>query len=587
MKNKEIAARLDRIADALEIKGEIGFKVIAYRKAARVLADMTDDIEILAAEGRLQQIPGIGSGIARKIDEYLKTGDMKKYREALAGIPEGLLEFLEIQGLGGKTIHLMHEELGLRDLEDLKRAVADGSLAGLRGMGDKKVENIRRGIESRERVRERVTIYEASLIADELIAYLKKTRLVSRVSAAGSLRRMKETVGDIDILAAGKSGAEIIRRFAEFPGTLRVLAQGETKGSIVVRIEGTERQADLRIVAESEYGSALRYFTGSKAHNIKLRGLAKERGLKISEYGVFRGDRKIAGREEEDVYEALGLPWMAPEMREDRGEIELAARNALPVIVGAGDIRGDLHVHTRASDGNQEIPELVELAGRLGYSYIAVCDHSQSVKYAGGLSPERLKKQMREIDDFNRNLGDFRILKGTEVDILQDGTLDFPDEILRDLDFVVAAVHSGFKKNVTERMLRAMENPLVRVIAHPSGRLISGREGYDVDLDKVIGRARETGTALELNAYYDRLDLNEFYLKKAREAGIKISLGTDTHSSGGLQMMRFGVGIARRAWLAKSDVLNSLSGEELAAKNRAAAVSPSSRRRARPSRQDG
>jgi len=587
VKNKEIAAHLDRIADALEIKGEIGFKVIAYRKAARVLADMTDDIENLAAEGRLQQIPGIGGGIARKIDEYLKTGEMKKYREALTGIPEGLLELLEIQGLGGKTIHLMHQELGIRDLEDLKRAVADGSLAGLRGMGEKRVENIRKGIESRERVRERVTIYEASLIADELIAYLKKTRLVSRVSAAGSLRRMKETVGDIDILATGKPGAEIIRRFTGFPGTLRVLAQGETKGSIVVRIEGAERQADLRIVAESEYGSALQYFTGSKAHNIKLRGMAKERGLKLSEYGVFRGDRKIAGREEEDVYEALDLPWMPPEMREDRGEIELAARNALPMILGAGDIRGDLHVHTRASDGSQEIPELVELARRLGYSYIAVCDHSQSVKYAGGLSPERLKRQMREIDAINQDLGDFRILKGTEVDILHDGTLDFPDEILRDLDFVVAAVHSGFKTNVTERMLRAMENPLVRVIAHPSGRLISGREGYDVDLDRVLKQATETGTALELNAYYDRLDLNEFYLKKAREAGIKISLGTDTHSAGGLQMMRFGVGIARRAWLEKSDVINSLSGEELAAKSRAAALSPSSRRRARPSRQGG
>mgnify|MGYP000986717600 FL=1 len=274
-------------------------------------------------------------------------------------------------------------------------------------------------------------------------------------------------------------------------------------------------------------------------------------------------------------------------MREDRGEIELAARNALPMILGAGDIRGDLHVHTRASDGSQEIPELVELARRLGYSYIAVCDHSQSVKYAGGLSPERLKRQMRDIDAINQDLGDFRILKGTEVDILHDGTLDFPDEILRDLDFVVAAVHSGFKTNVTERMLRAMENPLVRVIAHPSGRLISGREGYDVDLDRVLKQATETGTALELNAYYDRLDLNEFYLKKAREAGIKISLGTDTHSAGGLQMMRFGVGIARRAWLEKSDVINSLSGEELAAKSRAAALSPSSRRRARPSRQGG
>jgi len=577
MKNREVAAMFDRIADALEIKGETGFKVVAYSKAARILLDMTEDVETVAREGRLETIPGIGEGLAKKIVEYLDTGTMSKYREVMAGVPETLLGLLEIQGLGGKTVHLMHEELGVEDLDGLKRSIADGSLAKLHGMGEKKVENIRKAIETRERVAERISIGEAALVADEVIAYLAKAPGISRVSAAGSLRRMKETVGDIDVLACGKNGAEIIRYFARNPNAVRVLAEGETKGSVTVRAGETERQVDLRVVDASEYGAALLYFTGSKAHNIKLRGLAKERGLKISEYGVFRGTKRLASREEEDCYRVLGMPWIPPEMREDRGEVESALDGRLPRLVEAGDIRGDLHVHTRASDGSLSLGEVVDLARKMGYSYVAICDHSQAAKYARGLAADRLAAEMEEIEALNRTLKGFRVLKGSEVDILSDGSLDFPDELLGRLDFVVAAVHSGFKKNVTERMLKALENPHVRTIAHPSGRLISGREGYDVDLDKVIDGAARLGKALELNSYYDRLDLDELHLKKAKEKGVKITMGTDTHFADGLAMMRFGLGIARRAWLGKGDVLNSLTAAELL--GRKAAKKPRRKRR--------
>ena len=566
MKNKELAALFSRIGDALEIKGETGFKVIAYRKASRILEELTEDIEAIAREKKLQDIPGIGSGIAQKIEEYLQTGQMKKYTEVLSSIPEGLLKLLEIQSLGAKTIHLAHKELQVNGLEGLKKVIEDGSLAKLYGMGEKKVENIKKGIEIYEKAQERIPIFEAVSLVEEVMEYLKKAPQIGQLSAAGSLRRMRETVGDIDILATGRNGEQIIRYFTRHPGVSRILAEGKTKGSVLISTDRGERQVDLRIVAEPEFGAALQYFTGSKAHNIKLRGIAKDKGLKISEYGVFKGQKKIAGRSEKEVYKALGLPLIPPELREDRGEIELALKSKLPRVVNLSDIKGDLHVHSDYSDGHVPLKELAELAQKMGYEYLAICDHSQAANYAGGLAPDRLLQQMEEIDRLNRTFKNFKILKGSEVDILPDGKLDFGDEILKRLDLVVAAIHRGFKKNVTERILKAMENPYVIVIAHPSGRLISRREGYDVDLEKVLEGARETGKALELNAYYDRLDLNEFYLKKAREQKIRISIGTDTHYAQGLQMIRFGVGIARRAWLEKGDILNCLSYEDLVSK---------------------
>jgi DNA polymerase (family 10) len=558
MKNKELAAVFSQIADALEIKGESGFKVSAYRKAARIIEETNEDIETVARAKKLEAIPGIGSGIAAKIEEYLESGRMKKHQAALEDIPATLLSLLEIPNLGARTVHLAYKELGVKNLADLKRVVEDGRLSSLHGLGEKKVDNIRKGIENYLRARERIFLYEALTVAEEVMGYLGRAPGVRQVSPAGSMRRMKETVGDIDILASGKDGASIIRYFTRFPRVNRVLAEGVTKGSVIIATDAGERQVDLRIVDESEYGAALQYFTGSKAHNIKLRGLAKSRGLKISEYGVFRGEKKIAGSDETGVYAALGLPLIPPEMREDRGEIELALEGRLPSLVGYDDIKGDLHVHSDWSDGQVSLEELARLAGRRGYEYIAVCDHSRSAHYARGLTRERLLRQMKEIEALNRGIKEFQVLTGTEVDILGEGQLDFPDDLLERLDVVVGSIHSGFRKNVTERILKAMENPHLDIIGHPSGRLLSGREGYDVDLDAVLDGARRWSRALELNAYYDRLDLNEFYLKRAKEKGLKISLGTDCHNAAGLDMMRLGVGIARRAWLEKADILNTL-----------------------------
>ncbi len=563
MKNKELARMFDRIADALEIKGETGFRVIAYHNAARALENLNEDVADLAASGKLKDMSGIGTGTAEKIEEFLTTGRMKRYDEVLADVPSGLLELLDVQGLGGKTIHLAWTELGVKNRTDLSRVIANGSLAKLKGMGEKRVENIRKGLELHEKASERISIYEAMTIVDKLLPYLRKSSRVAQVEAAGSLRRMRETIGDIDILAAGKEGPTIIRHFIAYPGVERVLGAGETKSSVMISGPSGPRQVDLRVVGRSAFGAALQYFTGSKSHNIKLRGMAKDRGLKISEYGVFKGSKKIAGLDEESVYRSLGLPLIPPEMREDRGEVELALKGKLPRPIGYNDVRGDLHVHSVHSDGRQTLAELADMGKKMGYGYIAACDHSRSAAYANGMSAEGLRKEMKEIDALNSRLKSFTVLKGVEVDIRADGSLDFPDSILKDLDFVVASIHSGFKKNITERMIKALQNPHVDIIGHPTGRLISGREGYEVNIDRVIEAAAELGKALELNAYFDRLDLNEINLKKAKERGVKIGLGTDTHATDGLAMMRFGVGIARRAWLEKGDILNSLTAAGL------------------------
>jgi DNA polymerase (family 10) len=562
-KNAELAGMFDRIADALEYKGELAFKVIAYRKAARALEELTDDIELLAKQGKLRTIPGVGEGIAKKIDEYLATGKMKKFEEAMAEIPSGLLELLSVQNLGPKTLALAHQELGVNNREDLKRVIDNGSLARLFRMGEKKVENIKKGLEIFGKAQERISIAQALRTAEEVVTYLKGLAGVRQVEPSGSLRRMKETIGDIDILVTGKNGTKIIEGFTRYPRASRVLASGETKSSIMVGSGKNALQVDIRVVPASSFGAALQYFTGSKEHNVKLRSMARERGLKISEYGVFKGEKRIAGRTEEEVYKTLGLPWIPPELRENRGEIERALAGKLPVIVDYSDIRGDLHVHSRYSDGVSTIAEIADQAKALGYNYVAICDHSQSVHYAGGLSEDKLKRQMDEIDTLNEKIKGITILKGTEVDILKSGKLDFPDKLLEQLDVVVAAIHQSFKEKVTERISAALSNPNVDIIAHPTGRVISRREGYVVDIEKVFEKAREYGKALELNAYYDRLDLNELYLRKAKEAGIKISIGSDAHGALDLHWMRFGIGIARRGWLEKDDVLNTLSYKEL------------------------
>lgn len=560
MKNRELAGIFDKIGDALELKAENPFKISAYRKAARVLRDLSEDIEVIHEEGRLRDIPGVGEGIAKKIDEWLTTGKMKKYEEATSDVPGKLLDLLGILGLGPKTLSLAHERLGVKDIKDLKRVIDDGSLEKLPGMGAKKVENILRGIQLFEKSRERIALGVAFPVVEEVIETLRKEKEVLEICPAGSLRRMKETVGDLDILATGRHGREIIEKFTKLPTVKDILAAGETKGSVIVE-GGT--QMDLRVVPQKSYGAALQYFTGSKPHNIKLRGMAVGKGLKLSEYGVFKGKKPVAGKTEEEVYKTLNLPWIPPELREDRGEVEAALKKALPKLVNYGEVKGDLHVHSRYSDGTATIEEIATRAQEFGYEWICISDHSKSVKFARGLSEERLMKQIEEIEKVNKKLKGIRVLKGIEMDILQDGSLDYPDEILKRLDVVIAAVHIGFKKEVTKRMMAAMENPNVDIIAHPTGRLISSREGYEVDLEKVMKKAAETNTALEINAYFDRLDLNDVNCKRAKELGVKLTIGTDAHNLGMLWYAKLGVGVARRGWLEASDVLNTYSWPQL------------------------
>jgi DNA polymerase (family 10) len=496
----------------------------------------------------------------------LATGGIEKHREATGDIPDGLLDMLAIQGLGPKTLMRAHRELGVADLDGLKSAIEDGSLARLPGMGTKKAQALSRGVRLFERSRERIPLGMAVPLVEDIAKELAGARGAPLISAAGSLRRMCETVGDIDILAAAEPAGDLIDKFVHLSVVSDVVAAGSTKASIRTR-DGI--QVDLRVVSRSSYGAALQYFTGSKDHNVRLREMARAKGLKVNEYGVYRiadGEETwVAGEREDEIYGELGLPLIPPELREDRGEIEAAIENRLPDLVDEASIMGDIHVHSDYSDGTMSLSELAEAAGEMGYRYIAVCDHSPSVYYAGGLSVERLEEQIAEIRELNRRPQGVQLLAGSEVDILADGRLDLPDEILSKLDFVVASIHSGFKRDVTNRMIRAMRHPSVDTIGHPTGRLLSGREGYDVDMEAVMHEAAATGTALEINAYYDRLDLSDLHARRAKELGVKLSIGTDSHQLAHLSMMRFGIGVARRAWLGPSDILNAWPVEKIVA----------------------
>jgi len=556
MTNEEVARAFETLADLLEFKGENPFKLRAYRKAAQVIRDQTEDLAVLAREGRLRDLPGIGEGIAKKIVQYLETGTMDKLEEARRGVPPGIADMLSIPGVGPRTVALAHEKLGVETLEDLALAARDGRLAKLPGMGAKKAENVLKGIEFMHRAAERITLGDALPLVEDVIAELK-ARGVREAVAAGSLRRMRETIGDIDILASGRDGSKIVRTFASLPHVARVLGAGETKGSVVM---DNGIQVDLRVVPAESFGAALQYFTGSKAHNVHLRKIARERGLKLSEYGVFRGKRRIAGRTEEEVYAALGLPVIPPELREDRGEIEAAQQGHLPDLVQLSDIKGDLHVHTDWSDGHNSIEEMVRAARDLGYRYLVISDHTRALKVFGGLDAARLKEQIRAVREVDRKIGGIRVLTGTEVDIRADGSLDLPDAALAEVDFVIASVHSGFKQDrqtITRRILKAIHNPHVDCIGHPTGRLLGQREAYDLDLEAVLKAAADTGTALELNANPARLDLTDQACRRARELGVKVAINTDAHDTHQLGLMRFGVATARRGWLRKADVLNT------------------------------
>jgi DNA polymerase (family 10) len=565
MKNKEIASLFQRMADLLEFKDENIFKINAYRKSARILNDLTTDIEEMVRSGELQHMPGIGKGTAEKIHEYLSTGHIAKYEEMKKGIGDDLIALLGVPSLGPKTLAMLHKEMKINSLEDLQKAVHDERMAALPGMGKKKIENIIRGIELYAQSRERMPLGKALVIAREVIGALQKAAGIRDIEAAGSLRRGKETIGDIDILASGARKKEIIDTFVHLPLSGSILAQGETKGSIVTA-DGT--QLDLRVVEKDSFGAALQYFTGSKSHNVRLREIARRSGLKINEYGIFSGDRKMAGALEEEMYAALKMDWIPPELREDRGELEAALGHSLPALVRRSDIRGDLHVHSHYSDGAHSLPEIAAAAKKMGYQYIAVTDHSPSLKIARGLSAARLKEKIAEVKKINQSLSGIRLLCGAEVDIKNDGTLDYPDDLLSRLDIVIGAIHSGFKgsrEQITGRIITAMHNPLVHIIAHPTGRLLGEREPYNVDMGRVIEAAAETGTALEINSYQDRLDLDDVTAMEAGKKGVMIALGTDSHHLEQLWMMELGVMVARRGWLERRHLLNTLTAEELLA----------------------
>ena len=557
MKNSEIADIFDRLADILEFKGDVVFKINSYRKAARTLRDTPEDIAVIASEGRLADLPGIGKSTSDKIGEYLKTGKIKKYDQERKGLSDELIRMLQIPGLGPKSLALIHAKLKVNTFAALEQAIHSGRLAELPKMGPKKAENILKGIELLREAAKRIPLGIALPVAEEVVASVRAFRTVKRAEMAGSLRRMSETVGDIDILASASNQTKVIESFTSLPQVKRVLAAGTTKASVIV--EGNQ-QIDLRVVDEESFGAALQYFTGSKAHNVKLRDIAKGMGLKINEYGVFRGNEKIGGREEEEIYDSVGLNWMPPELREDRGEIEAAGKGELPSLVTARHIKGDMHVHSDYSDGNATIKQVAERAEALGYKYLAVTDHSQSLKIAGGLTPERVRQKRDEIRKINAGLTGLKLLFGTELDILSDGTLDYSDDLLKEFDWVVASIHSGFKQpreRITRRIISAMENPLVDCIAHLTGRLIGQRAPYEVDIEQILGVAAETGTAIEINANYERLDLDDVWSKRAKQLGVKLAIGTDAHRLEHLDMLRLGVAVARRGWLEPDDILNT------------------------------
>ena len=559
MTNQLIAEMFEKIADMLEIQGESPFKVNAYRRGSRVILELDENVETLMEQGRLGDLPGIGEALKKKIEEYITTGTMKKYEEVASQISESLLELLKIQNVGPRTVSLLRNKLGIESIEDLESALRMGTLLQLPGMGERKIEAIKKGVESYKQSKMRISIGFAYPIAQMLIADLSSRVHCEMISAAGSVRRMKETIGDIDILVGNKDQAPVIDAFVNLPQAERVLGAGDTKASLIV---SGGQQVDLRVVQPASFGAALQYFTGSQAHNIRLRGIARKKGLKINEYGIYRNDIRIGGESEAEIYQHLGLPWIPPELREDRGEIEVAIDQKLPALVELSDIKGDLHMHSIYSDGKSSIAEMASAAAQSGYDYIAICDHSKAASYAHGLDEARLLKQIEEIRQLNTRLTNIKILAGSEVDILPNGSLDISDDILAQLDIVVASLHSGFKQDVTGRILAALENSYVDIISHPTGRIINKRDAYDVDLDAIFKKAAETGTALEINAYPDRLDLSDLNARKAAAMGVLLVINTDSHHADHLGNMIFGVGNARRAWLTRQQILNTKSYEQ-------------------------
>ncbi|MDP2255226.1 MAG: DNA polymerase/3'-5' exonuclease PolX [Polaromonas sp.] len=556
--NADVAAVFNEIADLLEVQGANAFRVRAYRNAARMLSELGRSVKTLVDRGEdLDALPGIGQDLAGKITEIVATGTCAQLERLRKELPPAITELLKIPGLGPKRVRALHQELGIQTLEQLHRAAEQGHVRAVHGFGPKTQQHILQATAARLQQGHRFKLLMAAQVAEALLAELAAVPGVQQAVAAGSLRRQRETVGDLDLLVTTQRGSPVMDSFTASPDVREVLSKGSTRASVVLR---NGLQVDLRAVAPASFGAAWLYFTGSKAHNIALRKLAQDAGLKLNEYGLYRGDERIAGDTEASVYQALGLPFMAPELREDRGEIDAARAHRLPMLVQLPDLRGDLHAHTRESDGHDSLEAMAEAARARGLQYLAITDHSQRLALVHGLDADRLARQIDRIDELNAGLSGIVLLKGVEVDILEDGTLDLPDAVLQRLDLVVGAVHHRFdlpRDRQTERLLRAMDRPCFSILAHPTGRLIDERPASDIDLPRVIRKARERGCFLELNAHPARLDLTDLACRMAKDEGVLVSIASDAHSTLELDNLRFGIGQARRGWLASPDVLNT------------------------------
>ncbi len=560
MVNEELSHMFNGIADILEIKNENPFRIRAYRRAAQIMEDLPDDAGVMLGDGRLKQVPGIGKDLEARIEEFVRTGRMQVYEDLTQQFPRGVLDILTIPGVGPKTAKLLFDTYGIDSVEKLEAAAQSGALQGIRGIKEKTIANMLKGIALKKSIQGRFPLGTALPIGEMIVHELGTVKGVQALELAGSIRRRKETVGDIDILVVSDEPQLLMDVFVGLKDIERVLSHGTTRSSAILK--GTHLQVDVRVVEQESFGAALAYFTGSKTHNIKLREIAVRQGYKLNEYGVFdmKNDRRIAGATEQDVYDKLGLQFVPPEIREDQGEIELALERKLPPLLEQADIRGDVHMHTVYSDGDSTVEQMALAAQERGYGYIAITDHSQSLGIARGLNPQRLEAEIREIDAFNRKGHRIKVLRGMEVDILGDGSLDMDSALLDRLDIVIGSIHTGFKQSreqITGRMIRAMETGLVDCIGHPSGRLIGERDAYDVDWDAVFAAAREHRVAMEINAYPLRLDLTDTMIRKAHSKGLKFMITTDSHDPKQMRYMNYGVSVARRGWLGKDDVVNT------------------------------
>ncbi|MEJ2091470.1 MAG: DNA polymerase/3'-5' exonuclease PolX [Syntrophobacterales bacterium] len=569
MKNKEIARIFTEIAEYLEMEG-VAFKPYAYQKAAFTLETLKDDVEDLHKKGGLKAlkgIPGVGESIALKIEEYLNTGKIQYYEDFRKKFPIELDEIVSVEGVGPKKAKVLYEKLGIKTLEELEESAKAHEIAPLFGFGEKTERNILQAIDFLKVSKGRFLLGEILPIARQVQEKLRSLPVVEQVDTAGSVRRMRETIGDVDFLVISTDPAMVMDFFVTLPGVVKVRGKGATKSSVRMK-EGFDM--DLRVIPPASYGAALQYFTGSKDHNIALRKIAIDKGLKLSEYGLFKGPQMIAAHTEAEVYAKLGMPWIPPELRENRGEIEAALAGRLPNLIGYGDIRGDLHVHSNWDGGADSINEIVQAALALGYEYVGISDHTKFLKIERGLDEEKLRARNQEVDEINARLAredkKFRVLKGCEANIMADGSIDITDEALAELDFVIAGVHSHFKQpreEMTRRIRTAMHNPHVDIIAHPTGRILKRREEYEVAVDDLLKAAQETGTILEINSYPGRLDLGDVNILAAKQAGIKMVISTDTHNVDQLHLMPFGISQARRGWAEKQDIINAWPVEEL------------------------